>query len=61
MGSNSSEPGPLAMWKKMYVFTITDISGGDNALYEIQPMALGVLSDPHEALKAMPLHCFAEM
>lgn len=45
----------------MYVFTITDISGGDNALYEIQPMALDVLSDPHEALKAMPLHCFAEM
>lgn len=41
---------------KTYVFPITDIPEEDNALHEIQPTALTVLSDPPKTLGAMPLH-----
>lgn len=44
----------------MYVFPIADIPEGDDALYEIQPTALCVLSDPLKTLRAVLLHHSAE-
>lgn len=45
----------------MYVFPITDVPEGHNALYEIQAMALTVVSDPNKTLRAMPLCHTAKM
>lgn len=47
--------------EKTYVFPISGMPEGENALYEIQAMALTVLSDPNKTFRAMPLYYTAKM